>query len=110
MNIATQIAADFFSSMDEFDSVIEANEHFFYLAQLKSTSYECDGLKTTYGFRDNSSISFKKNAFYLLDGEKERYTYEILSTKKDKNALNEEKQKLLKRLSEIELELNGEWA
>ena len=65
MNIATQIAADFFTRMDEFDSAIEANDHFFILVQLKSTTYECDGLKTTYGFRDNSTISFTDNEYWV---------------------------------------------
>jgi hypothetical protein len=52
-------------------------------------------------------MEVSKNSLYLLDEETDRYSYEILSTKKDENALNEEKQKLLKRLSEIELELNA---
>ena len=63
--LAKQISDDFEEMMDEFDSAAEANDHFFILVQLKSTTYECDGLTTTYGFRDNSTISFKNFEYWV---------------------------------------------
>ena len=65
--LAKQISDDFEDMRDYglFNRIIGANEYFLDILSLKSTSYECDGLITTYKFRDNSSISFTDNEYWL---------------------------------------------
>ena len=63
MNIATQIAVDFEWIVDEFDSAVEANEHFLDIVQGQSKSYVSNGVMDTYKFRDNSSIIFTGNNY-----------------------------------------------
>ena len=65
MNIATQIEADFEEMMDEFDSAAEANDHFLDIIQGQANSHVSNGVKDTYKFRDNSSISFKGNEYWV---------------------------------------------
>jgi hypothetical protein len=63
MNIATQIAIDFYSSIDEFDSAIEATENFLDIIKSQANSHVSNSVMDTYNFRDNSSISFTNNNY-----------------------------------------------
>ena len=63
--IAWQISDDFESMMDdgEFDCPAAANEHLLDIVQGQSIAHVSNGVMDTYQFRDNSSISFKGNAY-----------------------------------------------
>lgn len=63
--IAWQISDDFESMSDDgvFDSPSAANEHLLEIVQGQSISHVSNGVMDTYTFRDNSSISFKGNAY-----------------------------------------------
>lgn len=67
--IARQVSDNFESMMDdgEFDCPIAANEHLLDIVQCQSIAHVSNGVMDTYQFRDNSSISFKGNAYRVND-------------------------------------------
>ena len=63
--LAKQISDDFEEMMDEFDSAAEANDHFLDIIQGQANSHVSNGMMDTYKFRDNSTISFKGNNYWV---------------------------------------------